>query len=106
MNARRTGETVLDGQAIPEAEVDRAAPSKVFQARAAVTVRQGSRRRRPAAEAAAAGRPMQTRAAVTEILPPPHWAHLRSAGETPAPPVKEEEDHAHAVEPDADRRQA
>ena len=104
MNGLRTGETVQDGRAVPEAEVSRgdgaAAP---FQVREAVTVRLGPRggRMRMAGETPApTGQTFQVRGAVTVELPPPHWAAL-----TEPKNQQEETNHASQPGPDANRGQ-
>lgn len=109
MSAVRTGETVQDGQVIPESEVVRRnrhdAP---FQVREAVTVRLGPRggRRRmagrdacptEATEAPEPGRTFQVREAVTVTLPPPHWAKLTQ---------QKEHNHVTQSGPDTDSREA
>jgi hypothetical protein len=97
--ATRTGETMQDGQVVPEEDVVRQGETGVsFQTREATTIYQGSRPRRGRtaggdACATEPGQVFQVREAVTVIVPPPHWAQLTE---------QEEMDHVSQPGPDAD----
>lgn len=87
----RSGETVQEGQVIPEGEVVRDDPQTAvtMQVREAKTVRLGPRRR--GAEETGPGQSFQVREAATVTQRPPHWDQLNK---------QEEPDHVH--EPGSD----
>lgn len=83
MSALSTAETSRDGQLVPEAEVARDGPETMsFEARAAETVTQGSRRGRKTTGGTPVppgGQTFEARAAETVTLRPPHWENLLEA---------------------------
>jgi len=103
MSPLLTGETIRNGQVVPENEVDRGGPEVMsFLVREARTVHEGPRRRGKRTASSTGETPvpqdvMQSflvREAATVVLPPPHWAHLKGpqvpqagtpAPQTPAP---------------------
>ncbi|MHB9075855.1 MAG: hypothetical protein ACYC6G_20330 [Desulfobaccales bacterium] len=90
MNALGTGETIRDGQPVPENEVERGGPAVMsFQAQAAETTKLGSRSRGKAAPSEP-GQTFQARPAETVIVRPPHWENLAEVLPEAIPPIETE----------------